>query len=294
MTKRTLINIVKLVFKLALSALLIYLVFQKIAFRKVELIFLKSNLFFIFAALLFYALSQLVSSRRLLSFLRNTGIQLTFGFNFRLYLLGMFYNTFLPGGIGGDGYKIYLLRKKYQQPVKKIFSAIFFDRLSGLWAICTLISLLAFLLPDAGVWNWLPAAICTPGTIIYYIIVRFFFSAYSAYWPTAHGLALLVQSLQLLAISCILLSQNFTGSFFPYLFVFLLSSIATVVPVSIGGLGIREFVMLKSTAFFLIDGTLAVYTTLTFYLISLVTSLPGLWFVYHSKEFDAVKIPAGE
>ncbi|MEJ0102954.1 MAG: lysylphosphatidylglycerol synthase transmembrane domain-containing protein [Bacteroidota bacterium] len=294
MTKKKFINIAKLIFKLALSAILVYFVFQKIDYRHVRSVFLRSNLLYIFFALLSYAFSQVVSSWRLIGFLRSIGIELTFSFNSRLYLLGMFYNTFLPGGIGGDGYKIYLLRKKYRQPAKKIFLALFFDRLSGLWAICALASLLVFLLPGTHAWNWLPATIFIAGTVVYYLIMRFFFTTYSGYWAVAHSKAIIVQFLQLVSVVCILRAQDFTGNFFPYLFIFLLSTVATIIPVSIGGLGIREFVMLKSIPFLLIDGTLAVYTTLTFYLLSLVISLPGVWFVYHSKEFrPAVKEPPG-
>jgi len=32
----------------------------------------------------------------------------------------MFYNLFLPGGIGGDGYKIYLLNKLSNKSIKSL------------------------------------------------------------------------------------------------------------------------------------------------------------------------------
>ncbi|QKG53302.1 lysylphosphatidylglycerol synthase transmembrane domain-containing protein [Hymenobacter sp. BRD67] len=60
-----------------------------------------------------FTLSKLISSVRLNTFFRAVGIQLTERYNLRLYWLGMFYNLFLPGGIGGDGYKVYLLGKEF-------------------------------------------------------------------------------------------------------------------------------------------------------------------------------------
>lgn len=51
--------------------------------------------------------------------------------NLKLYALGMFYNLFLPGGSGGDGYKVYLLRKLYKAPVKHLLSAVLLDRING-------------------------------------------------------------------------------------------------------------------------------------------------------------------
>ncbi len=58
--------------------------------------------------------------------------------NLQLYLLGMFYNLFLPGGIGGDGYKIYLLQKNYQTGTKRILGAVLSDRISGMVALVVL------------------------------------------------------------------------------------------------------------------------------------------------------------
>jgi hypothetical protein len=100
-----------------------------------------------------------------------------------------------------------------------------------------------------------------------------------------HAKALLVQSLQLVSVLFILLSQNFNGNPSAYLFSFLLSSLATVVPVSIGGLGIREYVIVHAAAFFNLDQPLAVFTTLCFYVLSTLSALTGAWFVYRSKEF---------
>ncbi|MEO6221117.1 MAG: lysylphosphatidylglycerol synthase transmembrane domain-containing protein, partial [Ginsengibacter sp.] len=140
-------NLLKLFLKISFTAILLYLVLKKINFEEIKNIFQRSNPFFILYAFIIFFLSQVISSWRLLSFLKNAGLELSFGFNFRLYLLGMFYNIFLPGGIGGDGYKIYLLHKKFQLPVKKIFSAFFFDRLSGLWAVALLATTLLFFIP---------------------------------------------------------------------------------------------------------------------------------------------------
>ena len=119
MAKKKYWNIIKLLLKLGFTTLLGYLVFQKIDFQQVKSIFMKSGPGYIIAALLSYFASQVISSWRLLGFLRSIGLHLGFGFNLRLYMLGMFYNVFLPGGIGGDGYKIYLLRKKFRFTYQK-------------------------------------------------------------------------------------------------------------------------------------------------------------------------------
>ena len=249
MTKKKYWNIIKILLKLGFTLLLIYLVFQKIDMQQVKSVFLKSKPGYIVAAWLSYLASQVVSSWRLLGFLRSIGLNLGFGFNLRLYMLGMFYNVFLPGGIGGDGYKIYILRKKFQLPTKKIFISLLLDRVSGLWAICFLAVALTLLLPPFKTKEWWPV-IFLAGSLIYFLVYKFKFSTYLQNFIQAHGKAILVQTLQLVSAFFILSSQNFKGNPSPYLFSFLLSSLATVVPVSIGGLGIREYVIMHAAVFF--------------------------------------------
>ena len=284
MAKKKYWNIIKVLLKLGFTVLLIYLVFQKIDIRQVKSVFLQSKPGFIIAALLCYFISQVVSSWRLLGFLQCIGLGPGFGFNLRLYMLGMFYNVFLPGGIGGDGYKIYILRKKFQLPTKRIFLSLLLDRVSGLWAICFLAVALTFFLPSFKTREWWPVILIV-GSIIYGFVYRYLFSAYLKNVIKAHAKAILVQSLQLLSVLFILLSQNFEGNPSAYLFSFLLSSLATVAPVSIGGLGIREYVIVHAAAFFGLDQPLAVFTTLCFYILSTLSALTGAWFVYRSKEF---------
>lgn len=285
MDRKKIWSVSKTIFKIGFTALLIYLVFQKIDFNQVKSIFLRSDPWYILAALIAYFVSQIVSSWRLLSFLRSIDLDLDFGFNFRLYLLGMFYNVFLPGGVGGDGYKVYLLRKKFQKPTKRIIFSLLLDRVSGLWAIGAISVALIILIPRINIPQTLPIIALVIGTSLYYWLLRQFFRDYIRYFVQTHFKAIMVQSLQLLSVILILLSQDFDGKFSPYLFSFLVSSLATIVPVSIGGFGIREYVMTHASTVFDMNQNLAVFTTITFYILSTIAALPGIWFVYKSKEF---------
>jgi len=285
MGKKKYWNIIKLLLKLGFTALLGYLVFQKIDFRQVKTVFLQSNPAYIIAAFVAYFSSQVISSWRLLGFLHSIKLPVRFGFNFKLYLLGMFYNVFLPGGVGGDGYKIYLLRKKFRLPTKNILFALLLDRVSGVWAISFLAVVLTLFLPSFPTRVWWPV-IVVAATLLYYLVYKLYFSSFLQNFFVAHGKAILVQSLQLAAVTFILLSQNFKEGFPLYLFCFLLSSLATIIPISIGGLGIREYVIVQAAAYFSMDTALAVFMTLCFYIISTLSALTGVWFVYRSKEFE--------
>ncbi|MGC4037640.1 MAG: lysylphosphatidylglycerol synthase transmembrane domain-containing protein [Chitinophagaceae bacterium] len=286
MDRQKVLNIAKLVLKLGFTTLLIWLVFQKIDFKQVKLIFLKSNPLFIIGAFLLLIASQVISSWRLKGFLYATNIPVPFLSNLRLYSLGLFYNSFLPGGIGGDAYKIFLLRARYKTPAKQILIAILLDRISGLWAITMLATIFLSLLRFDFIPDYLLPVMFITATILYYVVIYYFFRKFTHNFFPGHLKASLAQSLQVLSIVFILLSQHFTGEFFPYLLSFLVSSIATAIPVSIGGAGVREFVFLKLSGVLHFDPTLAIFTTLTFYLLSLMVSLPGVWFVVKRNEWS--------
>ena len=286
MNKTKLRNLLKLFLKIGFTAILLYLVLNKINLKEVKNILQRSDPAFIFLAFVTFFLSQIISSLRLLSFLNNIGLQLKFGFNFRLYLLGMFYNIFLPGGIGGDGYKIYLLRKKFLLPVKKIFSALFFDRLSGLWAVALAsVSLLFFVQQNILPVEWAIVIFIT-GTLIYYFILQKYFKIFTRNFIINHLKAIAVQVLQVISVAFILMATDFNGDFSPYLFIFLISSIVSVIPFTIGGLGAREYVMIYAALILNIDKNIGVFISAAFWIISALASLTGIYYAYRSHEFE--------
>jgi uncharacterized membrane protein YbhN (UPF0104 family) len=284
--KDTLWNITKVVLKFAVTSVLLYYVFSKVPLQKVKLRLIHANYWWMFAALLCFFASMVMSSWRLSSFFKSIKLKLDPRFNFRLYLLGLFYNFLLPGGIGGDGYKIYLLNKTYKLPAKKVFWAIMFDRLSGLWAIGLITVALIFLIPQIDVHIGIPLSIFIVATIIYYFVAYKFFREYTHYFWQAHLKALAVQSLQVTAIVFILFGQDFTGKFSPYLLSFLISALATIIPISVGGAGIRETVFQQLSKVFPMDIDLAVFLPISFYLISIIVALSGIYYVLRPSRLE--------
>jgi uncharacterized membrane protein YbhN (UPF0104 family) len=284
--KDTLWNITKVVLKFAVTSVLLYYVFSKVPLQKVKLRLIHANYWWMFAALLCFFASMVMSSWRLSSFFKSIKLKLDPRFNFRLYLLGLFYNFLLPGGIGGDGYKIYLLNKTYKLPAKKVFWAIMFDRLSGLWAIGLITVALIFLIPQIDVHIGIPLSIFIVASIIYYFVAYKFFKEYTHYFWQAHLKALAVQSLQVTAIVFILFGQDFTGKFSPYLLSFLISALATIIPISVGGAGIRETVFQQLSKVFPMDIDLAVFLPISFYLISIIVALSGIYYVLRPSRLE--------
>jgi len=280
-------NLLKLFLKIGFTALLLYLVLNKINFAEVKTIFQRSNPYYILLAFITFLLSQILSSWRLLSFLKNIRLKINFASNFRLYLLGMFYNIFLPGGIGGDGYKIYLLRKKFHFPAKQIFGAIFFDRLSGLWALVFIALSLLCVIPVTGINREWPIIIFIGGTLIYYFILQRYFKIVSGHFMSNHLKAIAVQLFQAISVVFILFSINIKNNISPYLFSFMVSSLVSVIPFTIGGLGAREYVMIYAAALLNMDKTTGVFISATFWGISAFTSFFGIYYTYGSHEFKS-------
>ena len=107
-TKKT----VKLLIQLGLTVLAIYLLLSKVNAHDILTAFQSSNIYYLLLAFIAFNISKIISAIRLNQFFMDIGLKLSQSYNLSLYYLGMFYNLFLPGGIGGDGYKVYLLNKK--------------------------------------------------------------------------------------------------------------------------------------------------------------------------------------
>jgi len=290
MEKKKIWNITKILLKISITGLSLYLVSRKVEFNDLKDAFDKSNPIFLFLAFIAFVISQLISSSRLNTFFKGIGLKISETYNFKIYLLGMFYNLFLPGGIGGDGYKIFLLRKKFEIKGRRLFQAIFFDRLSGLWALGLIISALVIFIPHLGIPNWVPVLVVAIGTIAYYAVMRKFFSDYSKQFMLSHIKALMVQSMQVISVILLLYALNFEGKFSPYLFMFLISSLVAIFPFTVGGLGARELVFVYGAQYFQMDQQLAVIISLLFYCISALLSFSGIYFVFHPQKIGVNKI----
>ncbi|MEP0711131.1 MAG: lysylphosphatidylglycerol synthase transmembrane domain-containing protein, partial [Algoriphagus sp.] len=131
--------------KLVLTSLALFLVFRKINTNQLLEIVKTIRWAWLIPAVLIFVLSKLFTAFRLNLYFKDIGLFISEKLNLKLYLIGMFYNLFLPGGIGGDGYKVYLLNKQYQTPVRSLVQASLLDRLGGLVAIVFL--LLVLILP---------------------------------------------------------------------------------------------------------------------------------------------------
>ncbi len=274
-------SFLKLLLKLAITSACLWYVGQKIDWEDTLRLFLSSHKGWIFFALIFFAASKILSSFRLNHFFRDIGIHLDEPSNLRLYWLGMYYNLFLPGGIGGDAYKVILLNKKYEAiSAKKITASVLLDRISGVAGLGILAALCLGILFVADWVGWAAFFLIVPGLLLYRFIVKKWFPSFVGSFYTTMWMGIGVQLLQVICIYGIMQSIGINHHFFEFQLLFLLSSIVAIFPFTIGGLGAREIVFLWGAQQFGLLQAEAVYISLLFYLITVMVSLVGLIWVF--------------
>lgn len=270
--------------KIIVSAVLIYFIFTKIELKDVVQTLKKSEPLYLFMALLFFVLSKIISAFRTNLYFHQMGAKVSQLSNLKLYLLGMFYNLFLPGGIGGDAYKGYVIQKEYQPGTKKVVSSLLLDRLSGMLLLFIYACVLALLSKNEFFQSffWLIVAAIPLSVVAFWFVNKIFFtSTLPVFWKSV-SFSALVQLAQLVCVLFVLKSLSVDTDFIEYLFVFLVSSIVSVIPLTIGGIGSREITFLYGAKWLGLDESTSIGISFTFFLITALTSLFGV--IYHFKK----------
>lgn len=246
-----------------------------------------ANPLWIAAAIVLFVASKLVAAFRLQVLFRALSVLISHPANIRLYLLGMFYNLFLPGGIGGDGYKAYLLNKAFKTPYKKLIGALLADRLSGMTALCMIaVAFLPFTQLELPFKELTPFLVI-PGAAVFWAFLHFLYPYLKPTFLSITLQSLVVQGVQVIAVWCLLLALGTEGDLTGYLFLFLVSSLVSVVPISIGGAGTRELTFLFGATYLGLDEPTSVAISLLFYLIQAAVSGVGGYYVVKGVELSS-------
>jgi uncharacterized protein (TIRG00374 family) len=89
---------------------------------------------FVLLAILFYTLLQWLSCWRWQVVLKAQGYRVSMARLMRSYFVGMWLNIFLPGSLGGDMYRVYQVRQVTQDAEAALVS-VFLERFTGLAAL---------------------------------------------------------------------------------------------------------------------------------------------------------------
>lgn len=270
----------KLILKVAIAGACIWYISGKINYSVAGAALQRANWLFLLLALVAFVASKLVSAIRLNIYFANSGCLLTSWQNIRLYWLGMLYNMFLPGSIGGDAYKVMLLNRRMGAPVKRTTAAVLLDRFSGLLGLGLILAAYASFSLKEQVWIILLPIGAIAAVFLFYLIIKKWFPLFlPGFYPTLL-LGLAVQLLQVICVYLVMMALDIRLEDSGYIFIFLVSSAASVLPLTIGGLGIREIVFLEGSGYFGLLKETSVVISILFFLISVVTAAGGLIYVF--------------
>lgn len=277
--------------KFAVSAALIYFIFTKINFSDVFEVVKTSNLITLILAVLFFIISKVFNAVRLNLYFHSIKVNLTQLSNLQLYLLGMFYNLFLPGGIGGDAYKGYVIKKQFQVNTKKVIAVLLLDRLSGMLLIFVIACFLALSLQNAIIQSlkWAILAAIPISIVLFWMVHKKLFAYVLPIFWKSFGYSLLLQLLQLVSVLLILKSLGIETGTLAYLFIFLISSIVSVIPLTIGGIGSREVTFLYGAKWLELEANTSIAISMIFFGITALVSLFGIYFHFRKPSLKTTK-----
>lgn len=280
--KKTVITVLKMLF--ACGAL--YIVSIKVDIPLIITYLKYSNLAFILASCLILAAAQILSAFRMRFYFTAVGIHVSRYFSIALYWVGMFFNSILPGGIGGDGYKLLLMSKLEALPKLVSLQLTLSNRASGLFILLILTFLLAFAskfvlsLPYSLPLLWIGLIGLMPA---YFLSIRFLLNEKVKTALYAAQYSFIIQGCCLISAAIL-----FAGLGLPfddpqmiinYLLLFMISSVASILPVSIGGAGLREVTFLYGTQYMGLNTELGVAFSLIYFALNTLLSTSGLFFI---------------
>lgn len=280
-------TIIKTSLKLSFSLAALYYIFThiEIAALQKQLKYLSpTTLLLTFCLTVF---SQYIAGLRFKFYCRSKEILLEKTRAIKLYFIGLFFNNLLPGGIGGDGYIAVILKHNHGSPIKQNIQLLLSARANGLLALI-LISCVASLFSDyvhrfnSG---YVFITIFSLLTLCCYSLsVKYLFGESYRTQCKASAYSFMIQGAIALLMYILLLDMQVPQSHLTdYLALLLFSSVLIIIPISFGGLGLRELGFLKGSMLMGLNAEIGVAISLLYFSFNLILSLPGAVFFLQNK-----------
>lgn len=281
---------IKNILKFTMSISLILFLILKIDYKKID--FTNPILFFfILIAIIITMLTLLLMTIRW-NLLIKTFINKVASVKnlYEFYLIGMCFNVFLPGAIGGDVIRTQRLVKRYDVGVKSATMITISERILGIYGLILLLITGVF-------FKNFPKGIKFITTIPDWVIISSFILAISLLPVARYFLKrkdILVSVVFLFKTLIVLLVAQFGDiliaylfsvyfhlqlSFSVFIFIMPLVYFATVLPISLGGLGIREGSFAGLMTLYGVDPSKAILISFFMYIVKVIVGVMG-YFVY--------------
>ena len=277
-----------LLLKIGMIVIACYIIAIKTDFRKIFIYIYQAHLIFLLLACLALYAAQYICAYRTKHYLQTASMHLSGHKSIALYFTGMFFNVLLPGGIGGDGYKLYYLGKRNTTSKLTILRCLLSDRCNGLYVLLIYILCLVLVVdpsfyPKSPVSIPIIAAVAMLGvTVIYWLGTTYILKETLLDTIKALPYSLISQSLNLvcaLFLVMALAKEDINlATLVSYITIFMISSLAILIPVSIAGAGLRELTFLYGSIFFNVNQELGIAVALLFFIITTLCSLIGIYY----------------
>ena len=304
MVNKGLIQLSKILFSGFLIGFLLY----KIGINKIANLLISADLYWLSAAIVLFLTSHLMGSVQWHLLLKHEGVDIKWPKVLSFYFVGLFLNNFLLSSLGGDLFRMADV-KRYSENFSGAVATVFLDRLAGFFLLSTLavisgpwiiiqrglhskLTFLIFML----VCSWILLLFilfnknfARPFAAVFTKIVpdRFSLKAQEIY-QKIHSfgrakdivgkvlvISCIIQSLRILTHYMIARSFGITVSPVNFFLIVPVIAIAASLPVSFGGIGIREQAGVILFGMIGVSAIRAFSIEFIAYIVAVITSLPG-------------------
>jgi glycosyltransferase 2 family protein len=266
----------KWLLKFSITVALLWWVFRRIDLESVSEAIGKADKLLLALAFVPYLASRITAAFRLTTALHAHKIGISDYGGIHLHWISMFYGMFLPGGFGGDAYKLLRLKQDFPAHGTMLLTRILlWDRIIGFVMLILLAGVIAMFRFYGNVLIVAVPALALPGGWLLWWSARKWLPGIMPVMGRLLLLSFGTQAFQLICTGFLLWSMGEFGHADDYALLFLSSSIATLAPLSIGGIGVRELVYLRGSVLLGVSEPVAVTVSFLFDIIVTATAITG-------------------
>ena len=305
-------RIVVLLLKIFVFFVIYVYLFQKFDFSYLIDNLFKINLSWFYLSLIFAFAMYLVAGLRWKNVIDSMGEHLTLSSSVKIFFVGMFFSQFLLASIGGDAIRIWLATRK-SLGFRISFNSTFVDRLAGL-ATITIFMMFSFpayykVVSDQLALTSLIFLVISSILGIFVVLIfdklpllsriRYFQSSFGkisldarkVFLSIKNNLIVIGLSVVVLSLTCMVVFTmgHALGQSLPILDYFIMIPpvmFITILPISLGGWGLREGAMVIAFGFLGMKGETAILLSVWFGIVLIIAALPGGFLWLFSKDLN--------
>ena len=277
------VRILVLSVKLAIAGLALYYVLGKIETKDLKSHLTSLKYEYLGLAITCMLCSQILGSLRLRAYFASEGLLIGKQYSIFINWAASFFSLLLPGGIGGDGYLALHLNKNFKFPTFRAVRILLLTRANGLlflnvfFFLAVINSNFVDVIPRH---EKLVVGLFILQFPVYFFVTRRILKEKQSGFLLGSAYSLASQFLYVCAALLVFKSLDIHSNYADYLSLFLAASVAAFIPITPGGVGVREIIFLHGAQLIGIDAELAVASALAYFILFVLVSSIGVVFYF--------------